>query len=648
MKISDTTLEQLNEQADLVAIIRRHTTLKPAGKEFKGCCPFHGEKTPSFYVNPQTNLYYCFGCHAKGNAISFLVDYEKLSFMEAVKQLAQSTGIELPKENTERISYQRHIAQNNTPNPTNLPKPTKPHDSNQPASTQHPPSVEPATHSKHYEQYLDGTLYGLLNAVTAFYQDQLRQNTTAQAYLNTRRLSPTSIDEFGIGYSPSGWQHLEETFPYDIQGLLSLGLIRVSKNGRRFSLFRERIMFPIKDKQGRVVGFAGRALTEDASPKYLNSTESAVFQKQHILYGYYESRQMRATNWLIVEGYMDVIALYQAGIYGAVAPMGTAVNEHQLKNLFKFNDELTLCFDGDTAGQKAALRTLEVALPILYDGKTLKFLVLPDNHDPDTYIKAHGKTAMISAINTAVSLSVYLFEWLQRTHDLRKPEQKATAMARLKELTAKLPKGSTFRSWLNNDIYQQLRHYGKTALVAKAQPTQTQISQADQLLLCILYQPTLIMNDPLTHLYQTAGLIDIDQSMAHKLSAPPLPTWQTLFGEGVDEVIKSIHTLSPFLLHSEQAADIDANAHMILSGLNPTLQKTLGEKWRDFFYHTQHHKDSRIEILFDELLCQGLISTLKNEQQKASGLLVVSLYKKRLFALETWGKQYIKNHLIGL
>lgn len=634
MKIPDSTLDQLNAQADLVAIIRRHTILKPAGKEFKGCCPFHGEKTPSFYVNPQTNLYYCFGCGAKGNPISFLVDYEKFTFLEAVKELAQRTGIELPKEDNAKISYQR----------TALPTSPQTQAPQQQPSSQTTKSTPNAQAVPFYHQFLDGTLYGLLMAVATFYKHELHHNPIANNYLLSRGLTHETIDKFELGYSPNGWQHLEKIFPNDIEGLKILGLIRQGQNGREFNLFRERIMFPIKDRQGRIVGFAGRAMSDTATPKYLNSPESVVFQKQHILYGYYESRTAKASRWLIVEGYMDVISLYQAGIYGAVAPMGTAVNENQISRLLKFNNSLTLCFDGDKAGQKAALRTLEVAMPALTDGKTLKFLVLPDNHDPDTYIKTHGAAATMTAINSAMSLSDYLYQVLIDNYTLSLPEQKAAAMAQVKELTAKLPKGSTFRSWLNNDMYQRLREIGKTILrPTKTQPTHAEISQTDELLLCILYQPTLITNNPLERLYEQSKLRDIDQNFSDRLDLPPLPTWQTLRADGLSELVGAIHAALPFLNHAPTPEQIDANAHLILSGLsNSQLQKSLSDKWRDFFYSNQHHQDGRIELLFDELLCQTVIASLKIEQQHIHGLSLASLYKKRLLALEKWNKEYIK------
>lgn len=712
MRIPQTTIEQLNAQADLVAIIRRHTILKPAGREFKGCCPFHGEKTPSFYVNPQTNLYYCFGCGVKGNAIRFLVDFERMTFIEAVKELALKTGIDLPKDDDSTVKYTRKPKtiqtphnQNPNPQPLQTPQPNPPALSTQTPNAQTPlsPTVtEPTTSANtpnvalptqifgqeqqrpidkaddfhpildtsfddfssnfpvhepifesgfesnfippsepQFEQFdhqlgNDGNLYQLLQAVSQFYQTMLKHFPHAYQYFKSRGLTDDTIATFELGYAPDAWQHLEKAFPNDLEGLKILGLVRTSQKGRDFNLFRDRVIFPIKDRQGRIVGFAGRAMSDDVMPKYINSSDSVVFAKQHILYGLYESRQMRAKDWLVVEGYMDVIALYQAGIYGAVAPMGTAVNEKQLDYLLKLNDTLTLSFDGDTAGQRASLRTLEVAMPVLPDGKSLKFLVLPNNHDPDTFIKEHGANAMQSAIANALPLSAFLYQIFSQKYDITSAENKAKIMAEVKELTAKLPKGSSFRWWLNSDIYNRL----KDKFIKPATPTHAptkSISPSVQLLLCLLYSPELLSNAPLERLYQQAGLYHAEPN-----GTPPLPTWQTLGIDGLPELVATITELLPFLtLATPSTQAIDANAHMILSALsNKTLQETLGADWREFVHAHQNH--ATIELLFDELLCQAVIVALKNEQKSAKSLLLTKTYKQRLIALEHYDRQHIK------
>lgn len=650
MHISDTILSQLNEQADLVAIIRRHTTLKPAGREFKGCCPFHGEKTPSFFVNPQSNLYYCFGCGAKGNAISFLVDYERLTFVEAVKTLSEQTGIALPKDDQPQYTYQKTPQQNQS---TSSPENQIPSTSNNlPVPTTNTSVPSPQSSPR-------GDLYQLLRAVTDYYSDKLRQNPVAIDYLQNRGISWAMIELFEIGFAPVGWQHLQESFADDLEGLKILGLVRTSQHGRDFNLFRDRIIFPIKDKQGRVLGFAGRTLLDEVTPKYINSSDSVVFQKQHILYGYYESRQARANNWLVVEGYMDVIALYQAGIFGAVAPMGTAVNARQINSLLKFNDTLTLCFDGDEAGQRAALRTLEVAMPILHDGKQLKFLTLPDNHDPDTYIAQKGTQAMQTAIDQALSLSDYLFLILQKQYDLTRPESKAAAMAFAKSLTEKLPKGSSFRWWLNSDLYKRLKQKQSIKTLTNYENLSEKISPSEQLLLCILYQPSLAQlidrqdeHDLLHQLYQQSKLIASDSTFETKfqrnhLAIPPLPNWTDIYAQaqGLEALVIATKNALPYLSldGSPSVQLIDAQTHFILMGLpDAALQARIGKCWRDFFYQINRQTITDIHLLFNELLCHLVILCIRHDQNHASHLLISQLQKRRLITLEQWQKHTIK------
>ncbi|MEO1849041.1 MAG: DNA primase, partial [Psychrobacter sp.] len=291
----------------------------------------------------------------------------------------------------------------------------------------------------------DGNLYELLEQIQQFYQHNLHTHPHAKQYFLSRGLTEETFETFGLGYAPFGWQHLEHQFPQDIEGLKALGLVRQSESGRDYDLLRDRVIFPIRDNQGRTIGFGGRALDDEVKPKYINSSDSPVFHKQHVLYGYYESRQQRANDWLVVEGYMDVIALYQAGIYGAVASMGTAINESQISRLLTLNPTLTLSFDGDSAGQKAAWRTLEVALPVLADDKELRFLTLPNNHDPDTFIKSHGSDAMREQISQAMPLSQYIFAYLSERYDMSLAEGKAKLMSQVRSLTTALPKGSSFR-----------------------------------------------------------------------------------------------------------------------------------------------------------------------------------------------------------
>lgn len=667
MKVPEHIISQLNAQADLVAIIRRHTTLKPAGREFKGNCPFHGEKTPSFYVNPATNLYYCFGCGAKGNAISFLVDFEKLTFVEALKTLSAQTGIDLPKEDV-RTSYQRnHSSNKSSDTPPSAPKQSAPFIEDwsinsfseqdlQSFDTPHDlPSFAPTPAPKQTdsEDFVDspayyedlkfdealgehGDLYALLNAICRFYQSELLRHSIAYDYFLQRGLTKQSIENFELGYAPDGWQHLQQVFKNDIEGLKLLGLIRTSKHGRDFCLLRDRVIFPIKNGQGQVVGFAGRALDDAVMPKYINSSDSVVFNKQHILYGLYQARQAHAKQYLLVEGYMDVISLHQAGIFGAVAPMGTAANQSQIASLLKYNNTLTLSFDGDAAGQKAALRTLQVAMPVLEDGKTLKFLSLPDNHDPDTFIKSHGKDAMLAAIDSAMSLSDYLYTTLSQKFDLTKPESKAAAMAEFRQIVNKLPKYSSLRIWLNKDFYARLnqKHTPKRVNTANYDVTVTTAMQ--ELFLCILYKPTLIQTNFLHALFMDTAL--------HQITA--IVTLQDISG-ALAELIDTARTLLPYLPYHHadhhHLDEIDANAHFILSAISQkTLKNTLTTRWRAFFSHTKIYDAAQLQLKFDELMCQILIEFYKQKQSKSQNLRESQLFKRCAFILENHLRQVIK------
>lgn len=554
------TIEQILASADIVKIIGKHVELKRSGNEFKGCCPFHGEKTPSFFVNPQKNLYNCFGCGVKGNALTFLKEYENLTAGEALQELSRQTGIELPKESPNKeATYRRQtqttvIATNNAQgnsslepqnavlSSNNLVENEKISDISLSALSNSADDFEQtllsafsqsnSNHeilankgfdnfdSNHYfepipfdtlpssnayqdfsqsvmiDEQADGSssLYDLLAQITIFYQNQLANNSFAQQYFIKRGVSEQSIQEFALGYAPSDWQHLEQAFPQDIEGLRILGLVRQSQKGKDYTLLRHRVIFPIRDNRGRVVGFAGRSLNDEDMPKYINSSDSPVFHKQHILYGLYEGRKAKAKNWLVVEGYMDVISLHQAGVYGAVASMGTAIATTQIDKLLQLNPVLTLSFDGDSAGQKAAWRAMEVALPVLSDGKELRFLTLPNNHDPDSFVKAYGKLAMQHQIDTAIPLSHYLFSILSRRHDISITEGRTKLLAEISELTRKLPKGSY--GWLLRDEMRNRMGLGKRAQARTAHDALLNFDSAltSQLVLqlCFLYQPELL------------------------------------------------------------------------------------------------------------------------------------------------------------
>ncbi|WP_296190359.1 MULTISPECIES: DNA primase [unclassified Psychrobacter] len=712
MSIPNHILEQLNSQADLISIIGRHTTLKRAGSEYKGCCPFHGEKSPSFYVNPQKNIYHCFGCSVGGNAISFLRDYENLTFIEAVNELSKQTGIEVPKDEQQNVSYQRAPVK-----PKAKPQ-TKPKPASQPAisaaeTQQQTPNnqtaddnkssinmlaadMQPPTYNNNYESYppleaydsipytdddyevhyqgahdqddnsyppawltsdgatadttalydetsvsdKDGNLYELLEQIQQFYQHNITTHPHAKHYFLSRGITEDIFETFGLGYAPFGWQHLEHQFPQDIEGLKALGLVRQSESGRDYDLLRDRVIFPIRDNQGRTIGFGGRALDDEVKPKYINSSDSPVFHKQHVLYGYYESRQQRADKWLVVEGYMDVIALYQAGIYGAVASMGTAINESQISRLLTLNPTLTLSFDGDSAGQKAAWRTLEVALPVLGDDKELRFLTLPNNHDPDTFIKSQGADAMREQIANAMPLSQYIFAYLSERYDLSLVEGKAKLMSQVRALTTALPKGSSFRYLLNNDIYQKLggrRNQNKDARDALLD-FDGEMTISQQLQLCFLFQPRTLIDDPIEAIWQQAGIHEL-QLPAHikqKASADILRplAWEDLQDNALLDIVSTIKRCLNYL-----PKDANAAAHFILSNVKPSTQETLSGDWGAFYKALTARNILSLDGLVEELVSQLLERHMKKKIQdlvKNPDNIKLAIVRKQSQLLNDW------------
>lgn len=699
MSIPNHILDQLNSQADLVGIIGKHTTLKRAGKEFKGNCPFHGEKTPSFYVNPQKNVYNCFGCGVGGNAISFLRDYENQTFMEAVRELSRQTGIEIPKEDNKDLRYKKgpkkqvppppRPNQPSSSQPTNAPaapsstntgsvpfnpnnnggldhlnsapvpddsagyfdessyyNSAPPTDWNSGYYTDDGASFDPgADYQPGYPESLpqdnqEGDLYDLLVSISEFYQSNLRNNSRAMAYFQERGLTDKTIEEFKLGYAPTGWQHLEQAFPRDIEGLKALGLVRKSEKGRDYDLLRDRVIFPIRDNQGRVIGFAGRALDNEVKPKYINSSDSPVFHKQHVLYGYYESRQHKANDWLVVEGYMDVIALYQAGIYGAVASMGTAINESQIARLLQLNPTLTLCFDGDSAGQKAAWRTLEVALPVLSDDKELRFLSLPGGHDPDTYVALQGLEAMREQIKNAMPLSQYIFAYLSERYDLSLAEGKAKLMSQVRQLTNNLPKGSSFKYLLNNDIYQKLggRKGQKNSAHDVLLNFDSDMTVSRQLQLCLLFSPNLLKEDPIARIWQESGVADIEfrqhRAQQGQIQAPPLPSWQDFNSQSLVQLIEAIHSLESYL-----PKDTNAAAHFILANLPANTQQALAKRWHPFWSNLNQRGIIDVDALVDDLLTQLLLQALSKQMAQSNNIVITTHLNRQRQTLLNWSKQ---------
>ncbi len=404
----------LLNRVDIVDAIDRHVPLKKAGANFVACCPFHSEKTPSFTVSQAKQFYHCFGCGAHGNAISFLIEYGGLSFVEAVHDLAAYVGMQVPEQQADTFSKQ-------TASDDFSQYPVNDLGSND-------PEISPQD------------LLSVLQVATRFYREQLKISEKAIAYLKKRGLFGKTAAQFAIGYAPTGWQNLEAIFTdYKSEKtrkiLLQAGLVIINDEAKQYDRFRDRIMFPILNQKGQIIGFGGRVL-EQEEPKYLNSPETILFEKGRELYNFFSARRaIREANCVIVvEGYMDVIALSQHGIDYAVAALGTATTSFHIQKLLRQTDNIIFCFDGDKAGRKAAWRALENSLALLSDGKYLSFLFLPEGADPDSYVNQHGKESFEQQLKQAIPLSEFLFRELGLKTNLQTSEGRAKLVSDAKPL----------------------------------------------------------------------------------------------------------------------------------------------------------------------------------------------------------------------
>jgi len=402
-RIPSEFIDELLTRVDVVDVINARVPLKKKGREYTACCPFHNEKTPSFTVSPNKQFYHCFGCGVHGSAISFLMEYEHLDFVEAIESLAESLGITVPREAGGKG-----------------------------------PSNEQRQRSK--------DLFTLLQDASEFYQLQLKGSDKAVSYLKGRDLSGEISKRFGIGYSPAGWDNLYKPFlkNYPEQKLVDSGLVIKNEddpnNVKTYDRYRDRIMFPIRNRKGQTIGFGGRVLGDDL-PKYINSPETSVFHKGSELYGFYEARMhtKKLERIIVVEGYMDVIALAQFGVSYAVATLGTATTQDHIKQLFRAVPEVIFCFDGDRAGREAAWRALENALPVMQDGKEIRFLFLPDGEDPDTQIRKIGQEAFESMYSEASSLTGYFVESLHDKFNITSDEGRSRFIQEAGKLLQQMP-----------------------------------------------------------------------------------------------------------------------------------------------------------------------------------------------------------------
>ena len=405
-------IDELMQRADIVEIIGSRIQLKKAGRDYNACCPFHGEKTPSFTVSPAKGFYHCFGCGAHGTALGFLMEYDRLEFVPAVEELAARLGLEVPRED----------------------------------SAQQPAPLAP--------------LYAVLDRAADYYEQALRAHPAAVEYLRGRGLDGETAKTFRIGYAPPGWDGLLAQFDRGEetrQHLLAAGLI-VPREGAsgHYDRFRDRIMFPIRDSRGRVVGFGGRVLGS-GEPKYLNSPETAVFHKGQELYGLYEARQAerRLSRLLVVEGYMDAVSLARHGIRDVVATLGTATTGEHLRRLFRVVPEVVFCFDGDRAGRAAAWRALQATLPELREGRQVRFLFLPEGEDPDSLVGREGPAAFGARLGQATPLSDYLLQELRQQAGSDSLDSRARLAELARPLVGLLPAG-VYRELLTDRLAQEV------------------------------------------------------------------------------------------------------------------------------------------------------------------------------------------------
>ncbi|MFN7784569.1 MAG: DNA primase [Lysobacterales bacterium] len=426
-RIPDSFIDSLLARTDIVELIDARVKLKRAGREYTACCPFHDERTPSFYVSPTKQFYHCFGCGAHGTAIKFLMEYDRLEFLDAVEDLAKRAGMEVPREN----------------------KPARGRDDD------------------------FGPLYSATASASTFFREQLKTSNIARGYLQKRGVDAATQARFDLGYAPAGWDALLTALGRDEaqRALLDkVGLLSKNDAGRTYDKFRDRLIFPIHDRRGRVIAFGGRVLSADDSPKYLNSPETPLFRKGRELYGLWQVRQThsRIPRLIVVEGYMDVVSLFQFGVTQAVATLGTATTPDHAELLFRNSGDVYFCFDGDRAGRAAAWKALESTLPRLKDGRQAWFLFLPEGEDPDTVVRSEGAEGFDRRLQQAMPLSEFFFNELGRDIQMDSLDGRARLAERAKPMIEQMPDGA-FRDLMRQKL-AELTGLAARVEVAKPRP----------------------------------------------------------------------------------------------------------------------------------------------------------------------------------
>jgi len=453
-------IQDLLNRLDIVDVIERYVPLKKAGANFVACCPFHSEKSPSFTVSQSKQFYHCFGCGAHGSAIGFVMEHAGMGYVDAIEELARNAGLEVPHERQTADSHHKKIAPD---------------------------------------------LYAVMQAATRYYREQLKSTPRAIAYLKQRGLSGETAAQFGIGYAPDAWQNLAAAFEnYQDNVLCDTGLVINGEDQKRYDRFRDRIMFPIVSMRGQVIGFGGRVL-DKGEPKYLNSPETTLFEKGRELYGLFHAQKgiREKEHVLVVEGYMDVVALAEHGVRYAVATLGTATTPFHVQKLLRITDHIVFSFDGDKAGQRAAWRALENALPNLQDGKHISFLFLPVEHDPDSFIREFGKDVFEQSVQKAMPLSEYLLRETSAGLDLRSQEGRSQLLQRAKPLVTAIA-APTIALLLRKEVASlsgvsqaelevlyDIKPVARTVIRGMQKKTRVTPSSQRLLLQCLLAQPQL-------------------------------------------------------------------------------------------------------------------------------------------------------------
>ena len=455
-KIPQSFINDLLGRVDIVGVINDRVSLKKAGKDYQARCPFHDEKTPSFTVSQDKQFYYCFGCGASGTALTFLIEYERLPFVEAVETLAALAGVEVPRERSSRPERD------------------------------------------------NSGLYEIMQKAERYFREQLKGAGPAIDYLKSRGITGAMARDFGIGFAPDSWDGLHKALASNAAGteaLIEAGLVSRNEQGRTYDRFRGRIVFPIRDTRGRIIGFGGRRLEAGDGPKYLNSPETPIFHKSEELYGLFEARKSvrNLSRIIVVEGYMDVIALAQNGVRNAVATLGTASGEPHYRTLYRYADEVVCCFDGDQAGRRAAWRALENALPTLGEGRRLSFMFLPEGEDPDSLVRNQGVENFRARLEDAKPAVEYLFDELQAGFDLKTVDDRAKLASLAMPYITGVPTGS-----LKNLMQKRVRELtgiepDRVAFSAPAPPRKSRRSGktrsrelSEQLLAMLLNRPELL------------------------------------------------------------------------------------------------------------------------------------------------------------